>query len=767
MGRSHRASETGLEKAKKAFDLKGRSQDFLAGRADCSREPVINFFARRPVAKPLFQAFCTALGLEWEEIAELEADEAPERSLSIDALIASVRDNIYGSIYEKCGVMHVLDMSQWISLDDIYTNVNILEKIIGRRRLGIPQLLEQAGLDNFERFGLSGICEKRVPGLEAVEQYSKLMVLGKPGAGKTTFLKHLAVQCVEGKFKPKLVPLFITLEDFAEASGQPSLLAYSGQLLASYGVELDTKVKTDILTTLSSGYSTDVELLLNQGRVLVLLDGLDEVMESDNRRVLKQIQHFTNQFHKNPFIITCRIAANEYTFEQFTEVEISDFDDQQIKTFATKWFRVKQDLVKVETFMEKIKKDKRIRELATSPILLTLLCIVFEGSNTFPVNRSELYKEGLDALLQKWDAQRIIQRDQVYRRLSLKRKEDLLSQIAMNTFEQGSYFFKQKEVEREITAYIRNLPGASIEEEEALQLNSEAVLKSIEAQHGLLIERARGIYSFSHLTFHEYFTARKLVTSTKSDIFRTRLLPHLTEKRWREVFLLTAGMAESADDLLLAMKQKIDELTAKDCRLQEFLNWIGKKASSAGVDYKPAAVRAFYFNHALNRTLELNRDSALELALNRDSALYRALKLALDSNSALELALYRYRELALCRALDRALNLDSALDPSLKQSLQVLKAQIPELSKKNRKQFNAWWEANGVTWIEQLRSAMIQYRDIGHDWQFTPEQKDLLSQYYDANRLLIDCLNSDCYVSREVRQEIESGLLLPMRKEAN
>ncbi|MEQ9666955.1 NACHT C-terminal helical domain 2-containing protein [Coleofasciculus sp. G2-EDA-02] len=57
---------------------------------------------------------------------------------------------------------------------------------------------------------------------------------------------------------------------------------------------------------------------------------------------------------------------------------------------------------------------------------------------------------------------------------------------------------------------------------------------------------------------------------------------------------------------------------------------------------------------------------------------------------------------------------------------------------------------------------MIQYRNIGHNWQFSDSQKQLLKQYYDANKLLVDCLNSDCYVSQEVRQEIEDTLLLPI-----
>ena len=273
MGRSYRASETGLKQAEEVFEQKGWTQEYLAGAAGYSRAPVISFFARRPVDKKVFKAICAALCLEWGEVAELEADEVPERTLNIDELIVSVRNNIYGSVFDKCGSMRVLDMSQPIGLDDIYTDVNILEKITGRRRLGIPQLLEQVDLENFERFSLSGIREERVPGLQAVEEHSKLMILGKPGARKTTFLKHLAIQCMEGRFKPKLVPLFVTLKDFAEDSEQPSLLEYLTQLFASYGVDSETKRKTRTLTTSDNRTST-VESFLNQGRVLVLLAGL-------------------------------------------------------------------------------------------------------------------------------------------------------------------------------------------------------------------------------------------------------------------------------------------------------------------------------------------------------------------------------------------------------------------------------------------------------------------------------------------------------------
>jgi predicted NACHT family NTPase len=79
-----------------------------------------------------------------------------------------------------------------------------------------------------------------------------------------------------------------------------------------------------------------------------LLDGLDEVQETDHDRLLKAIKDFTGQYRDCPCVMTCRIAAREYTFQHFTEVEVADFNEEQITEFATKWFRAKQDSKKSE-----------------------------------------------------------------------------------------------------------------------------------------------------------------------------------------------------------------------------------------------------------------------------------------------------------------------------------------------------------------------------------------------------------------------------------
>jgi predicted NACHT family NTPase len=57
---------------------------------------------------------------------------------------------------------------------------------------------------------------------------------------------------------------------------------------------------------------------------------------------------------------------------------------------------------------------------------------------------------------------------------------------------------------------------------------------------------------------------------------------------------------------------------------------------------------------------------------------------------------------------------------------------------------------------------MIRYRNIGHNWRFSKQQQVLLQEYYDANALLVDCLNSSSDVTPKVRSHIEDTLLLPI-----
>ncbi|MGB5631207.1 MAG: histidine kinase, partial [Waterburya sp.] len=414
-----------------------------------------------------------------------------------------------------------------------------------------------------------------------------------------------------------------------------------------------------------------------------------------------------------------------------------------ITTFAHNWFKDKP--VKPETFLTRLEKDQPIKELVSNPLLLTLLCISFEELGDFPANRKELYEEGINALLRKWDSTRGIPRDKVYKPLSIAKKEDLLSQIAWKTFAPGDYFFKVDQAKRYISQYIRNLPGANLDDE-ALQGDSGIVLRNIEAQHGLLTARARNIYSFSHLTFQEYFTAREIVlVRQSSDEALQELAEHLLEKRWREVFLLAVSMSPNAEKLVLLMKDRIDSLLAADQELQQYLQWLDRKTQAVNLKFSTEDAETIQktYDFYINKNLTLCR------------VFYLGLDLEFNLNLNLNLNLYLY--------LNRNLNLELAKEfaPQLYVVLLKLKQRLPDKENTSHEEFKVWWQEHGKTWSTDFRNAMIKYQDIGHDWQFSKEQKALLEQYYFANQLLTQCLHHDCFVSPEVRQEIEETLLLP------
>jgi predicted NACHT family NTPase len=733
--RSLKASAKGIQKARHAYNSYGFTQEALAEQINLkTRQPIGNFFGGKNVERHVFIEICMALDLTWEEIVEREADaNTGEINSDIETLVQDLRDHGRADIQKRCGTMRVLAMTQPIDANTIYTDVNILEKVAGKTRAEIHQLMQDCGPENFDRFFLGNVHHERVNGLEAIDRHKLLMILGRPGAGKTTFLKRLAMWCAAGERFADRVPVFVTLKDFADISPKLGLLDFIGNADA-------------------------MQQVLNAGRAFVLLDGLDEVQAAEHDRVLDEIRNFARKYDQNTIIITCRIAAREYIFEQFTEVEMADFNREQIEDFVTKWFKVKNPK-QAELFLERLETSQPIQELANNPLLLTLLCLEFEEASDFPASRAELYQRGLNVLLTKWDGQRGIKRDVVYQKLSTKRKESLLAELAFYTFERGDYFFKQAVAERQISQYIQDLPDARTDPE-ALLVDSHAVLKSIENQHGLLTERATEIYSFSHLTFHEYFVAKHLTERPEREATIHQLLKHSAQPHWREIFLLVTEQLEPADALLQGLKTKADEGLKDDAQLQSFLRWVQGKSSSVLSEWNVWEVRRFYFVLA----------SSSILARPRPRPSYRPLAcdLAIDFDLSRTLLCAFVLDLSFLRALDLAFDLSLALsrvidlDPKFKEQLQQLYNVLPDSSEEKIPYLQAWWKSNGKEWSNNLRHLAIKYRNIGHDWQFTKEQSQKLLQYHKANQLLIDCLKSECRISRSIREEIEETLFLPL-----
>ena len=521
-----------------------------------------------------------------------------------------VRIRIHDTIQSLHGIMPLWGIDNWVPLGDLFVDVNILEKTSISRRSEVGDLWQdftkgESNYRSLDRIGL-GKEQQRVSGLTVLERNTNLMVVGKPGSGKTTYLQRIVTECNNGKLQAQRIPVLIKLREFLDDGRK---YAYNLEQFLGQFWRLS---------------NADMELVLTQGKALVLLDGLDEVTGEGAKQISREIKRFTRAYPQVLVVVTCRTQSQESRFDRFDYVEVADFNEQQVRAFAEHWFgTVCGDAGenKARDFLEQLfrEENKRIGELAITPILLSLTCLVFQGKGRFYSKRSKLYEEGLELLLVQWDKSREVERDEVYQDLSVERKLELLTYVAVKKFEQEQYvLFEQEELE----GYIGEFLG--IERRE-----SQGVLRAIASVHGLLIERSHKVWSFSHLTFQEYLVAKYIIGNQEVEELVVR---HLTDEYWLEIFKLVSELMSEfgkAEYLLLKIEEKIQDYICTP-RLQTILYWvdeitIGSHSNINLVAKRAAALFIFIllaiacgFRHNFARTRHLIID--LLLIYNSDLA---------------------------------------------------------------------------------------------------------------------------------------------------
>jgi hypothetical protein len=263
------------------------------------------------------------------------------------------------------------------------------------------------------------------------------------------------------------------------------------------------------------------------------------------------VQNQVDKHDKNRFIVSCRIAAYKQAFRRFTDIGMADFNDAQVKTFVAHWFKPDPDPSAAKGFWQALKTAEHTAsdELAHTPLLLTLLCLTYQKTRQFPATRANLYQKALDVLLEEWWGEKGVKAERVYEQLDTRRKYELLAYIAYHTFADDRLFFSRSEVLPLIENHLHEvLPNES-------SIKGDAVLRDIERQHGILVERASNVMSFSHLTFQEFLTAYYLrdVIAQDANVLQRLVSEKALAQGWREVFLLLAGLLPRADALLQAM----------------------------------------------------------------------------------------------------------------------------------------------------------------------------------------------------------------------
>ncbi len=686
----------------------------------------------------------------------------------------------YAKVIELDCQTRILDMSQPKKITDIFVEVRMLGTPKRQQQKTLDELMQLLATDpNGDRLNTDVTSDNaKITGFQAIDTYEKLMILGRPGAGKTTFLKQVAnvtmtQLLISQDLNRNQLPIYIRLKDFSESGDEPKLLN-----------TIREKVK-----------SIDIKSLLEQGKCKVLLDALDEVIIDKVDQVYTEINRIINKYPKNSFVVTCRNAAREYLFENFTLVEIAEFNGEQIKQFVTQWFR--EEPKTAEVFLNTINSDSNqaVLELAGTPLMLTFLCLTFDSEYGLTNNRHELYGGMINILSRRWDASRRIHREMPYSEgFTQQRLIDMLAKIAYDGFtaqvdddgiirDKPQYFWKRWQLEEEIGVFTQRIFGFEVESESE---SSAKLLKAIEANTGIFVEEVRDTYKFAHLTFQEYFTARYIALSGDPELLRLTLDKYLVNPQWKEVFRVIPGRLRNADQFFLDMFWEINTI-ARNTDIPKLLNRIDmatqkhRVSSSGWRSLYLATVRNTYYiaEHGVRVNFRLARRLATEIReLNKKrkhitppttislvttyllivhSSIYQQMAILDDLAASHEkdVEVSTFFDQGVHKCLESAIQKSKSISTELAERLTYLKNNLPGAETQPAEQ---------QEWLNELTVIMRDYLDIGRLFDFTKEDTEALNSYLYACNLLVDCIGGDSLVSPKLRNQIIDNLLLPQER---
>ncbi|NEQ51535.1 MAG: NACHT domain-containing protein [Leptolyngbya sp. SIO3F4] len=602
--------------------------------------------------------------------------------------------------------------------------------------------------EDFDRIGVQLLRGQKRDIKHVIDNNHNVFIYGDPGSGKTTCLQWITLKCCQGEILQGFAPVFIGSRSFATTKKEETLQDFLNRMFARW--ECSAAERNEIL---------------DSGQAVFIFDGIDEIASEARERMEADIDRLLRDYPQCRFIFSSRLGREFPFSDDFKKTIIAPLQRSQIRNFVENWFaQPGKDKTLAPQLIRKLqsKAYRGIRELSQRPILLDLLCVVFENNADIPHRRFDVFRRGIDLMTRK---NIVIEGGgpsfQSLRDLDVR---NILCKIGNYFFLKCQIIFPTQDVERTIQSYYEASYGVS-----STLVPDRQILQSIEQSNGLLVRWADNFCTFSHLTYQEFFTADDLVRNNRyQEVYK-----HLEQPRWHFVIGLIAECLsyERLWKFFCEFKLKIDSMISCDPKLITFLERVQDRAATTAelLDSKQPNIeiyaRAWYFVYALKDAGNVTNTGAIYRYFDLPDFEFATSMIDGTVLQAHECIYKIYHGIDRSNATPKAfINALQRLEQLLSydyQNAEVVRGWLERIRQQQDKfnSLNEWWMQRRDGWQERVIRFMGTL-GLPCAVDLTEEQQNKLHNYYNVTKLFSTCMTRSRLDDLQCDEVIDSMLLV-------